>query len=305
MTSRTLQAWGAGCGYQLLLRLGIGLLLVVVTFGCVLIVTVLPLPAGVEREAVAAIALVLGVLFVVALALAGAAGLIIWRARQLDAAFAPLGLAGRMFSLNGRQYHGVVGGRQVDVYYSRGPTLDIYVGTPLLTRLSAARRDRVGQALAGLLNRQPLALDDAHMSEVALYATDEAWARQALNDARVRDQLLRLTDDQAPGVGRFEIRQVLLQPEALLFRVHHVRTAGITAEAVREWLDRLAALLRLLEGAAPPTVTEPASAMERTLRSDRGGLFSRGLIIGLAVLGVFLVCLTGAAIVGALTAGAP
>ena len=303
MTSKTLQAWGAGCGYQLLLRLGAAILLLGVTFGCVLIVTVIPLPAGVARDQVAAIALLLGVLFVVALTIAGVAALLIWRARHLDAAFAPLGLAGRMLSLNGRQYHGMVNGRQLDAYYSRGPTLDLYVGTPLLTRLSVARRDRVGQALAGMFNRQPLVFDDAQMNEVVVYAPDEAWARQALNDARARDLLLRLTDDRAPGAGRFELRQVLLQPEALLFRVYHVRTQGVTPEAVREWLDNVSALLRLLEGAQPPTVASPLSPMERTLRSNRGGLFTRTLVILLALLGGTVGCLVVLAVIGALAGG--
>ncbi len=304
MTSKTLQAWGAGCGYQLLLRLGAAVVLFVLLFGCMLVVTVVPLPNGVDRELVAAVGLIVVVAGLVGVTLVGAAALIIWRARTLDAALAGVGLAGRMLSLNGRQYHGNVSGRQVDAYFGRGPTLDVYVGTRLLTRLTVGRRDRVGQALAGLVNRTPLALDDVQLESLAIYPHDAAWTLQLLNDARVRDRLLRLTDDHAPGAGRFEIRQLVLQPEALLFRLHRVSTRGVTAEAVQSWLTDLAALLRLMEDAPPPTVTDQANAFERTFRSNRAGLTARTLIVLLIALGVLVSCLVGFGALSALVGGA-
>lgn len=298
MTTKTLQAWGAGCGLSLLLRLGVTLALLGVIFGCMLVIVILPPPAGMTREQLAAIALALAVPAVVGLALVVAVGMVVVRGRQLDALFAPLDLAGGMLGLNGRQYHGTVNGRRVDAYFYRGPTLELYLSTPLQTRLTVGRRDRLGQALAGLAGRTALALDDVLLEALAVYPLDEAWARGLLNDARVRDLLLRLTDTETPDAGPFEIRHLVLQPDALLLRLSYVRLGGLTAEALRGWLNDLAALLRVLEAAPPPSATATASPLERTLRTNRTSLFNRGFVIAAAV----LVALCGCAFTGGLVA---
>jgi len=304
MTNKTIQAWGAGCGQSLLIRLFAAALVGLAMLVCIGLAAIVPLPAGVDRQMVLLLAFMAAVLGSIALTLVGAVGVVVWRGRRLDAAFAPLGLTPSQYLLNGRQYHGQVNGRQVDIYFYRGPTLDVHVGTPLRTRLSIGRRDRVGLALAGLANRQPLPLADPQLANLAVFPLDAAWAQGVLAEPAVRDLVLRLMDDTAPGAGAFEIRQLLLQPEALLLRHYRTRAGGQTAEAVRGWLNDLSALLRLLETAPPPTATAEAGGLERTLRSDRNTLTTRIYLITFGVLGVMLACAVVFAIVVVLLASA-
>ena len=131
MTNKLLNRWRAGCG----LRAVLSLLLPVVVFGfliaCMVALALLPLPriAGWDDRDVRGLILA-GSLGVTVLAAFGLTSIIsLWllanRARALDAAFTPLGLGGKMFLLNGRQYHGTHGERQVDAYFYRGPALDL------------------------------------------------------------------------------------------------------------------------------------------------------------------------------------
>lgn len=229
-----------------------------------------------------------GVLFLL-VTIGGSMAFALWtvarRRSQLDAAFIPLGLTGSTYLLNGRQYHGQFAGRAADVYFYRGPTLDIYLAAPVLTRLGIGPKSQVGRAVAGMLNRQPMAVDEPGLQPFNIYAHDEAWARALLADSTAREALLKLMAD-ASG---YEIRQVHAQPDAWLFRLYHTYTNRITADNLRRWLEGLAALARAAEGMPAPTQTAETSALERNMRSNRNVVNRRvmlitvGAFVGLAV----------------------
>jgi hypothetical protein len=283
MANKTLNAWGAsylrGCRLYLLVAA------LVVPLGCVCIgVPLYVVQNGTYDDTTTLLIMVVPMAGFFLLVMGGSLGFAAWmirsRQRQLDDAFTPLGLAGSMYLLNGRQYHGTAGGRRVDAYFYRGPTLDIYLGTPLKTRLGIGTKDTVGQAVAGLMNRRSIALDDPSLRHLSVFPLDEAWSRALLADPTARAALLRLTADEGP----FELRQVILQPESLRLRLHHTRQSHVTPENVRQWFNDLLTVARAAEGLPPPQQTAEASGLERTTRSNRNALFLPALGIAFALL---------------------
>ena len=128
--------------------------LIVVPLSCVLIFIPLAL---VSRSDLSIWWLIIPAGLFLLVVLAGGPGMLALvlsrRTRQLDALFTPIGLAGSPYSLFFRQYHGTVQGRQVAVYFYRGPSLEIDVETPLQTRLAVTGQHADTNALARLLNR--------------------------------------------------------------------------------------------------------------------------------------------------------
>jgi hypothetical protein len=290
MASKTLQAWTAGCGTSILVRFAIAVGLLTVLTVCVAGAGSVPLPRGVEREFVVLGAFLAAVLGSVGATIGFAVWLVIRRARQLDAAFAPLGIAAQQYLTNGRQYHGTYGGRQVDAYFYRGPTFELYLGTPLKSRLALAQRDGLGRAVANFVGRQPLVLDDPHLDGLTVNALDERWGRAVLADPRARASLLRLMDEAAPGAGRFEFRQVILQPEGWLLRLLHTRVDSINAESVRTWIGDLHALAEAAEALPPPQMTAVATTLERNARANRGAFVLPAVLVVMGLIGALLVC---------------
>jgi len=289
MPNKTLNAWGASFARSLLLRLLIAA--IVIPLGCVCVLVPLYIAQeGNFDDTTALLILVVPISAFILLLVGGALGIGGWiilsRKRQLDDAFTPLGLTSSLYLLNGRQYHGAVGGRQVDIYFYRGPTLDLYLSTPLKTRLGISVKDSVGQAVSGLMNRQPLNLDDGDLSRLNIFPLDEGWTRALLADPTAKAAILRLTADE----GSYELRQVLLQPEAFVLRCSHTDQKKITNENARQWLSDLTTLARSAESLPPPTKTAEASTLERNTRVDRNKLILPVLGIIFAIVVVVGVC---------------
>jgi hypothetical protein len=203
------------------------------------------------------------------------------RKQRLDAVFEPLGISGRGYLTNGRQYHGAFNGRRVDAYFYRGPAFDLYLGTGVQTRLGATERSLLGGVLSNLANREPLSTPAPELAGLALYADDPVWAARWLSDPEARETLLRL----AKPAGDIELRNVLLNPGAVELRLLHTEEAGITADALRAWLEDLQRLARTAESQPAPAPGKPLSTLERRSRENRDAftlpavLFALGLIL--------------------------
>jgi nitrate reductase NapE component len=222
----------------------------------------------------------------------GGWGFLVWtiwrRARQLDAVFGPLGLAGSTHMLTGRQYHGTVEGRQVDAYVYRGPTLELRVSTPLQTRLNAVEKAAVVRPVAWAFKYEPLALNDPGLQDLSITALDEDWARRLLSDQAVRAILQRLV---AGGAGAL-IQQVALQPSA--FSLHLYRSRGLFGYAIapdqaRQWLDDLLVLAHIAESLPAPQKTAELTSLERFAQSSRRSSTRRSLILLVVLLVVLFV----------------
>jgi hypothetical protein len=144
------------------------------------------------------------------------------------------------------------------------------------------------------LNRPELISNDPDLAQISVYPLDERWSRELLDNPLARAIILRLTAAQ-PG---FEFRNLLFQPEAIQFQVHHVNPGTITPENLRAWVYDLLDLIRIAESLPAPSVTATASSMERKARLSRSdftlpiigitcgviGLFTAILMIGLFLL---------------------
>ncbi len=203
----------------------------------------------------------------------GGFGALAWtlyrRKRWLDSLFTPWGLTGSAYMLSGRQYQGSVQGREVTARFYRGPTLDLYVDTPLQTRLGITEKSRTGTALAGMLGRKPLSLDDPDLDEWGIFALDEGWARSLLADPEARLLIRRL---MRAGESWVLMPQLSLQPGAFhlrLYRNKNLFKYGIEPDEARAWLDDLLALARIAERLPAPQVTAEALGVESLVRSGR------------------------------------
>jgi hypothetical protein len=270
--------------------------LVVVPLACVLVF--IPL-AMVTRSNASIWWLIVPVGLFLLIMLGGGWGAIGWsfyrRKRWLDSVFTPLGLTGSTYTISGRQYQGTVEGREVTARFYRGPTLDLYVSTPLQTRLGIAAKSQAGLALAGLFNRQSLSLEDPDLDTLSVFALDENWGHSLLADPEAKvllQRLMKAADSWAL------IQQVHLQPGAFFMRLYRNKNLfkyGFTLEEVQQWLDDLMALARIAESLPAPQVTAEETAAEQLVRSGR--LTSIALIAVAAIFGPMLCILTIAGVV--------
>jgi hypothetical protein len=196
---------------------------------------------------------------------------VIWRRiRQLDAAFTPLGLTGQMYHLLHRQYHGILAGRQVGAYFTRGPLLELEAGTSLQTRFGMSRDDVDTAFFARLFNRQPMSLTDPVLDDLLVFPLDEDWMRALLAVPEAQDLLRRLVSFD----GAFVRRHVLLRPGALTLQLYGSRRllefkANVEPDQVRQWFDDLLALASIAESLREPQQTSEETSVERLARSMR------------------------------------
>lgn len=288
MSNKILNSWGRGCAWRALLQLLLPFLIFGALLACMVAVALVPLPRELrnQREFIFVGALAIAVFSLVGLAFAFGLWSVTMRARQLNAAFEPLGLKGRMFFANGRQYHGALSGRQVDAYFYRGPAFDLYVSAAVKTRLGIGTKDSVGAAISKSLNRIPFETGDPDLSRLNVFPADEHWTRGLLADSAAKAALLRLTADEGP----YEIRNVIFYPGAIQLKLHRTSHKRITPEAARQWMDDLITLARVAESLPSPAKVEEESALEARTRANRDAFTLPALLFVFGLLG-FLICL--------------
>jgi hypothetical protein len=260
------KAWGAACLRQVLIASTILLIFVIAFVGLVVMAFVFPISQSQRPSLIFG-----GLMLILVLILTG---VLIWgvltikqRAARLDAAFDPLGLNGRAYLWNGRQYHGAVGGRQVDAYYYRGPSLDIYIASSLHTRMGIGLKGRLPQMASRITNQPELILKDPAFAQLVISSIDENWGGDLLGNAEAREAILRL-ESALPG---FEFRNLLFQPEALQLQIYLMNPGSITPEKLCGWMEDLANLVGIAESLPAPLVTAMATPIERRARINRGG----------------------------------
>lgn len=262
--SKVAKSWGATCARQALLAIIILLVVVASLVGLVIVSVLLPITES-QRIYLWVGGLPLLLFLMVGGIFAWSAHTIRRRAAQLDAAFNPMGLNGRAYLWNGRQYHGTWSGRQVDVYFYRGPSLAIYIASPLNTRLGIRLKGPLSQMASSLSSCPELVSSDPELTHLGIYPIDERWARELLDNPQAKAAILRLTSAEAG----FEFRNLLFQPEAIQFQIHRINLSTITTENLRIWIKDLFDLVGIAESLSAPRFTTVASPMERKTRLNR------------------------------------
>ncbi len=294
MPTKTVRAVGRGCAQQAAIAGFAFTALVLLLGGAFAIGVLIPIPAelGIERRFVVFLTLFAATTGLIVTSLVGSSAFVVRRALWLDDAFASVGLEGRPFFQTGRQYHGTWGGRRVDAYLFRGPTLDLYVESPLGARVGVANRSAASVVARALLDVAPLPFVAPGFEELEVHPDDRAWAEALLADPAAVDLIPRLArDDLGP-----ERRALIVGPEAITLKMRFLPLHDITPTSVRAWVEDMAELARRAEEVAPPAVPARETSYERLMRVERGRL---GNQVSNTVLILFvLVMLAGLFVVG-------
>jgi len=291
--NKLLKAWGAGCTRSIVISLVVFMIMLGAFLGLVILVFLLPIPNDQRIYLLMGGFLLILFLMITGVLLWGVRSINRYR-RLLDAALTPLGLTGIAYMWNGRQYHGMLNGRQADVYFYRGPSLDIYIASPLNTRLGIGLKGPKNQHASVGLNHTELVINDPDLAHISIFSLDVPWGRELLDNPLARAAIVRLTSLQ-PGL---EFRNLSFQPEALHFHLHHINPGTLTPENLRLWVIDLLDLITIAESLPSPSVTDAASSLERKARLRRSdftlpllgiscgiiGLFTAILIVGLFLL---------------------
>lgn len=207
------------------------------------------------------------------------------RASALDEIFNPIGLIGKSYLWTGRQYHGTWKNRQVDIYFYQGPSLDIYIASPLNTRLSIGSLGRFSQRAPARYNQSELNVKDPSLDGTTTFSLDQRWGSDLLSTQDIKAAILRLVNLR-PG---YVFRNLLFQPEALQFQVHILFLKELTTETLRTWLDELFSLASAAEALPPPRATATATLVEQRARLNRSGISLSILAISFGILFFFAV----------------
>ena len=210
-----------------------------------------------------------------------------------DTAFAPFGLEPQGYLISGRQYRGTFQGRQVNVYFYisggrflRVPTLQIYVGANIRTRLGIGTRNALTTMAGDLLKHPPLDLNDSDFADLLLYPLDERWSRDLFRDHHGREAILRLAGAR-DGMG---VHGLEFAPESVRFQLRHFEIGSINPEIIRNWMDDLFLVAEMAEAISPPMKTAVAGSMEKTSRTDRNAQLPVIIGVVLALVLCPLVC---------------
>ena len=262
---------------------------IVLPLGCLLVLLPIAVGSHIQNERLSLLLTIVPPVFFVLLVGGGSWGFLWWmlrrRAATLDAAFNPLGLSGQREVLTMRRYEGHIRGRKARVSFRRGPTLELYLSTPLQTRFSVDEADKVGTTLAGWLGRAPLALSNPALEGLRVFAMDEAWARNLLETPQAAEALKRLLRFE----GEFRLRRVELIPGYLVLRLHFSNKVlafdvDVNAEQARQWFENLIALAEIAERLPAPQVSAQITPLEEALINRRPQIQRRIILITVGVL---------------------
>ena len=211
------------------------------------------------------------------------------RNARLDALFTPLGLTGGAYQTRFRQFHGMVQGRHVDVYFYRGPVLEIEISTTLQTRLGITDRHSDAQFFGSLMGQQALTSYNPTLDNLTVFAADERWAQSLLAIPNAVDLIGQLT---TLGSSVFTRQQVILRPgtfELILSGNRRLFRLDLSPQQVRAWLDDLLHLIQTAESVPAPQVTAELTPAEHSLNKLRQRNPLLALYVGLGIAVFFLI----------------
>lgn len=203
------------------------------------------------------------------------------QAAWVDKIFTGFSLKASRLNITGRQYHGEIRGREVDVLYSRGPVLTIYISIRVMTRLSVSDSEDVIRGIANIFHQEPISLREEGLT---IYAHEEAWAQGFLDVPQVRDLLKGLLFEKHP----FLVRQVLIIPGRLMLRYYRSKQGAdfeFSAEQASRWMDELLQLAAYAEAQPSPRKTIPVTDIHEKARKKTNDS------LGWVIVGVILVLL--------------
>jgi hypothetical protein len=224
------------------------------------------------------------ILFVLVVAFLFTVPLVIWliiitrRAWALDAIFKPLGLEGRTYMLYGRQFHGMVNGRELDVYIFRGPTVELHLKTSVQASLNVFDKNSISVSTACAFDKRPLSSSDPALNHLVIYTIDESWAYQLLEQEQSVEAIHAL---MSQGADWAIFRRVELLPGEVHLNLNCSKSwwnNPIDEGKVRAWLTSMHVLAKIAESLPAPEVRAKPTDHTRQSR-QRMSIFSPGRLL--------------------------
>lgn len=278
------RAYGRGC------LLSCGAQLAGLVLGVLLVGSVLVLIDGgrVEpRSARFTLALLMPAVLIFAI-LAAAAVWVLLRSRRLDRAFEAFGWEGRQAGAVMRSWHGERHGREVDIWFHRGPTLEIYLGCAPATRGVIHKGGALIRSIGEALDKHPpLDPPPFELAESTFYSYDPKWMRRLFERASAENAVRSLMTDSDRSSS-----SVFFHPDAVRYMRRFLPVGEIREENVTHWLDDLERLASAVDSLGPSPDGLESGRLEGWARKRRGDFLNKvllalGLVLFLAMAALF------------------
>ena len=200
------------------------------------------------------------------------------QAANLDQVMQPFQFSASNSQVFGRQYHGLIHGRLVDNYITRGPKVDIRVSTTLQTRFRIAKK-----STELIQSKQEIQNTIGKNQELSFSSADPAWLQQKINDSAAAELVSSLMNH---GAGWAIFREIILQPGDItlfLYRSRNTFSSDLLTGEFETWLDHLQQLAEKLEQLPQPDVVFPVGQPSRTARM-RSSKVTQIVVVALLVL---------------------
>lgn len=294
MAQKWMEIWGNSAKRGCLTQLLAAAVVLPLALACVFVPLFFANRPGVnETEMLLILVIPMSLFFI--LLFGGGFGFLFWslrkRAAWMDAIFEPLGLQGSSYVMTGRQYHGRVRGREIDVLFTRGPMLTVYVSADVQTRAGFSNPEDVSRGLTNLFNKTPL---DWGSDSLTVFSQEDDWGQAFVDEPEVQAALKDLILDDTP----FFIQQVILEPGHIAFRLYRSKAMfdfKIPPEQGKRWVERLVRLAELAERQPAPQEPLESSSLSANVRQGKaarwGWLVAGGIVAITLCVGVFAVVL--------------
>jgi len=229
----------------------------------------------------------------IALVMVGLVSAFIWartsirqRAQRLDEVFKPWGLNGDAYLQFGRQYHGEIKGRHADIYFRRGPSLEIEITTKLDARAVFIFKSEINKLSTSLRSFEDVALNNPSFHNLAIYAQDRYWMDGILETEVTRSAVRRLMK----VTSAYELRQILIEPQKIKMSLNRVPFDEINSESINAWIEDVFTLLRAVEAAPAPQAPTVLIPIEVELDEDRRSTMILSAAVAGSVLAALCIC---------------
>jgi hypothetical protein len=211
------------------------------------------------------------------------------RGRRLDRAFQQFDWRGRQFGPVLRAWQGVFEGREVQVWFSRGPMLEIYVDCAVGTRGVIHEGGALIRAVGKMLDsHEPLDPPPLEIEGVSFVAHDEGWMRRLFERSAAESAVRALTVDDARSSS-----VIHFGPKSIRFSRRFLELGDVRAGNVRGWLGESVRLARAVDEIGASSDALEPTRLETWARYRRGQYLNRfligtGVVFVLAQLALFV-----------------
>ncbi|MFZ5477987.1 MAG: hypothetical protein ACOZNI_14530 [Myxococcota bacterium] len=181
------------------------------------------------------------------------------RNRRLDAAFGGLGPPKPVAPVE-RGWAGKADGRAVNAWFSKGPTVELYVAASPGTEVGVGRSHVLFEFAARASDRARVPV----AGELVAMGAERAWTERMVADPAARGALLELC--AADGAN------VMVQPDCVKLTARWIAEDEITRERVDRWVAALAAFARAVDALPSPASRIEAHPWVARRRTDRGSI---------------------------------